>query len=489
MTPTQQWRPGKRHNPKSAKPHARVPVVLVVFAVLFSARAAGDDAIRPYPANPRYWEYQGAPVLVLGGSKTDHIFLLDDLESHLDEIVAAGGNYVRCTISQREGAPLKPHRLLPDGKFDLDRWNDDYWQRFERCLDLCTARGIIVQIELWDRFDYSQEQWADSAWRPANNINYTPDETGLADVYPDPAHRDKQPFFHTLPGLPLYDARHERILRYQEAFVAKVLAHSLRFGNVLYCINNEGSAPAAWSAYWAAMVHEKAWEAGRTVYVTEMLDQCKLEPVVSRPELYNFVEGSKILGPRRQTWAPKGEGQWQTVLDTFAAMGADLRPINAVKIITNEDAESDRYSRQKFWRGLMAGMGAIRFHRAPAGSALNDSAQACIRATRLLESRMKLWDLEPRLDLLQDREKDEAYLRAKPGEAYVVYFPRGGSVKLDLTNETGTFTGQWIDIRAGVWGETFSLAAGERMALTAPGPGEWVTAIAAAPASASLPAE
>ncbi|GMV91809.1 MAG: hypothetical protein AMXMBFR82_15870 [Candidatus Hydrogenedentota bacterium] len=457
------------------KMRASFSLFLTITALSFivAVDSSADDRVRPYEADPQYWQYKGEPVLLLGGSKTDHIFLLDDLESHLDEIVAAGGNYVRCTMSQREGAALKPHRLLPDNTFDLDQWNDDYWNRFDRCLELCAARNIIVQIELWDRFDYSQKEWAASAWRPANNVNYTGEETGFADAYPEPAHRDKQPFFFTVPGIPQYNKRYARILSYQEAFAEKVLQHALPHGNVLYCISNEGSAPAEWSAHWAQLIHDRARQAGVSAFVTEMLDGARLEPVVSRPDLYTFVEGSKVLGPRRQAWAPKGEGQWQMTLDTFAAMGDAKRPINAVKIITNEDAEQDVYSRQKLWRGLMAGMAAIRFHRAPAGSALNDSAKACIRAARLVEAQVKFWELAPRLDLLSDRDVDEAYLRATPGHGYVMYFPNGGEVTIDLSRERETLSGYWIEVGAGEQREVFAVDGGAPVSIAAPGKADW----------------
>ena len=65
--------------------------------------------------------------MLLGGSNTDHLFLLDDLKDHLDEMKAVGANYVRNTMSQREAADLKPYKLLPEGKFDLEQWNEDYW--------------------------------------------------------------------------------------------------------------------------------------------------------------------------------------------------------------------------------------------------------------------------------------------------------------------------------------------------------------------------
>ena len=51
---------------------------------------------------------------------------------------------------------MKPHKLLPDGTFDLDQWNEEYWLRFQHMLEWTAERDIIVQIEVWDRFDYSQ---------------------------------------------------------------------------------------------------------------------------------------------------------------------------------------------------------------------------------------------------------------------------------------------------------------------------------------------
>ncbi len=89
-----------------------------------------QDRIQPYSSNRFYWQYKGQPVLLLGGSKTDHIFLAEGLKEHLDEMAAVGANYVRNTMSQREGVDLKPLQRLSDGRFDLNQCNDEYWQRF-----------------------------------------------------------------------------------------------------------------------------------------------------------------------------------------------------------------------------------------------------------------------------------------------------------------------------------------------------------------------
>jgi len=69
----------------------RIIVLLLLFSILANSSAANvknADRIKPYAKNPRYWQYQGKPVMLLGGSKTDHLFLLDDRKAHLDEMHA-----------------------------------------------------------------------------------------------------------------------------------------------------------------------------------------------------------------------------------------------------------------------------------------------------------------------------------------------------------------------------------------------------------------
>ncbi len=467
-----------KHETKAAATVCAMMCLAVLSAHAGAAESSGNpDRIRPYEANPRYWQYRGKPVLLLGGSKTDHLFLLDNLREHLDEIAAAGGNYVRCTMSQREGPELKPHLRLDNGMFDLTRWNRGYWTRFDQCLKWCRERGIIVQIELWDRFDYSQEQWLGSPWRPANNINYTSEESGLANASPAPAWRNQQPFFHTVPGSPRYEKRLNGVRAFQERFVTKVIAQSIQFDNVLYCIGNESSAPLAWSDYWANRIARQARDAHVNVQVTQMYDACQFEPVVSRPKLYTYIDASKLLGPRRQRWAPKGEELWYRARTLRESMGNLPRPINAVKIITNQDSQQAAYSVRKFWRGLIWGFSAIRFHRKPAGIALTEPARSCISAARKLQSEVELWDVEPRLDLLRDRGEDEAYLGAKAGEKYALYFTDGGSVGLDLEEASGAFHLKWINISSGEWAGEATLAGGGVVTIQAPGKGGWAAAI------------
>ncbi len=61
---------------------------------------------------------------------------------------------------QDKGFELYPFMHLETGKYDLNQWNDEYWKRFDYFLKETKKRDIIVQIEIWDRFDYSANQLA-----------------------------------------------------------------------------------------------------------------------------------------------------------------------------------------------------------------------------------------------------------------------------------------------------------------------------------------
>ena len=466
--------------------HVLAPVLLSCLALGAAVASAGAgasaDRIRPWKADPRYWQYGGKGVVLLGGTKTDHIFLLEGLKAHLDELVAAGGNYVRCTMSQREGAELKPHLRLGDGKFDLDKWNPEYWKRFETCLRWCRQRDIVIQIEVWDRFDFSQEHWQVSPWRPINNVNYTSARVGLANEYPVPPWRDRQPFFHTIPGMTMYRKPLDEIRRRQEQFVAKVLYYSLPYPNVLYCMNNETSTPPRWGQHWMQFIRRAAQRAGVTVQVTDMFDDVwnatkshKLRQAIDRPDLYDFLDISQVNSRNFS------EDHWRQLQWIVAQVAKRPRPLNHTKIYsdgrTKWGSGTPADGIERFWRNLLAGSASVRFHRPGAGIGLNDRAKACLRAAREVHGLVPLWTLRTRNGLLRDRAADEAYLAARAGEAYVLYFTDGGSVGLDLRKAKGAFDLRWMDLAKGRWGAKAALRGGAVVTIGAPDKGGWVAVI------------
>ena len=439
--------------------------------------------IQPWSENVRYWQYKGEPVLLLGGSKTDHLFLADGLLEHLEEIKEVGGNFVRNTMSQREGKELKPYALINDSIFDLNHWNEDYWTRFQNMLKWTSERDIIVQIEVWDRFDYSQKYWEISPWNPRLNINYNYEEIGFDKKYPLHPSKDVQPFFHSLPDMPGYDKKLDLIYKYQEAFVTKMLSYSLQYGNVLYCMNNETTTDALWGRYWINFIKAKAKERGTSVGTTDMFDDVhKGKESVSAPIIFNDGEHYTFADISQVNSRNFDDIHWHELQWLIEQVNkTHPRPSNHTKIYgggySNYGSGGQEDGVERFWRNILAGSAGVRFHRSPNGNALNERAKASIRAGRLLESQMKLWELKPHMELLVDRSPNEAYLAAEPGEKYALYFTNSGSVGLDLTKAKGTFTLKWISITEGKWYREEKIQGGAVATIAAPFKGGWVAAL------------
>jgi len=191
----------------------------------------------------------------------------------LDKLASVGGNYTRCLVSGRlRGEALWPF-LNTGERFDLDRWDENYWQCFQSFLVETKKRGIITDIELWATFDYARVPWTRNPFNPVNNRNYTAPETGLPAEVKSPAYLAENPFYRTVPD----EGTNPALLRYQKRFVDKVLSYTLRFDNVLYCMDNETAGGPAWGAFWARYVRKAADRAGKKVFITEMFEAHDLE--------------------------------------------------------------------------------------------------------------------------------------------------------------------------------------------------------------------
>jgi len=455
----------------------------MIIVIICSVKAiATEPALRPWAENPSYWSYRDKPVLLLGGSDDDNLFQWPEKEllAQLDRLANAGGNVIRNTMSdcKNKGFEVYPFQQLKDGKYNLNQWNEEYWTRFEHLLQETAKRGIFVQIEIWNRFDYTDrggsDCWLIHPYNPKNNVNYTYEQSGFVKRYPDHPAANKQPFFFTTPG----QRNNHVVLQYQERYVDKMLDHALRYEHILYCMDNETKADEEWGRYWAEYVKRRARKEGQQIFVTEMWDDWDLtgehhKRTFDHPELYDFVDVS-------QNNHNRGQKHWNNFLYAKKYLSKKLRPMNTTKTYGadgNKFGHKDQDGVERFWRHLLAGAASIRFHRPKYGLGLNDKAVATIRAARKLESIIPLWSVDPANELLSNREENEAYLAANVGRFYAVYFPAGGEVLVDVSTVKGSLIAHWIDIDSGEWGPTRNLSGGDKISLAAPGKRNWAAAI------------
>jgi hypothetical protein len=225
------------------------PIFLLLLLAATSA-AAGPIAVST--ANPHYLARDGKPIVLV---TSDHHYgaVIDrdfDQVRFLDTLAAAGMNLTRIypgamfepPDKYRVGNPLGPlagRQILPwarsttiganpglapagepSMKFDLDRWNPEYFARLKTFVSLAAARGIVVEVAFFNGM-YA-DGWPLMPMYHGNNIQgvgqYEAVDCGL---------------FTT------NDARNQDVIRSQRAYVAKIATELNGFDNVIFDISDE----------------------------------------------------------------------------------------------------------------------------------------------------------------------------------------------------------------------------------------------------------
>ena len=422
-------------------------VFLMLIFIVCSRYSEEYGNIRPYSKNPRYWQYKGKPVILLGGSKDDNLFQIPDLKEHLDLMKQVGANYIRNTMSSRDIGNVQPFQKLENGKYDMDRWNDEYWQRFDNMLKWTAERDVIVQIEVWAFHDIYRVWEKFLPWNPNHNINYTTENTQLKSGRYGDYFKTKHDFFCTVPKL----HNDVEVLKYQQAFVDKILSYTFNYNHVLYCMTNEifTQYSPEWGWYWADYIKKRASETGMEVQVAEMYQNSNVTheqhlATLDHPEIYDFIDIS-------QNSTQLDDTHWNRLQWVRQYISDHLRPINHTKTYGGDRVKwthGDEHSIECFWRNIIGGAASVRFHRPTSGIGLNEKAQIQIRSARMLLDKIDILNSQPDAEhkLLSNRDDDEAYLTYIPNQQYTIFFPNKGSVQLDLSDTKGDYTLQWLNI-------------------------------------------
>ncbi|SVB90927.1 uncharacterized protein METZ01_LOCUS243781, partial [marine metagenome] len=399
----------------------------VVACQALSQISVDKNRIQVYKENPQYWQHKSEPVLLLGGSVEDNLFQIPDIKEHLDLLRSVGGNYVRCTMSCRDEGNIWQFNEV-EGLYNLDQWNEEFWQRFNNFLRLTAERDIIVQIEVWATFDYYRLNWDINPFNPKNNVNYTFEQTNLPEVVDSHPTQTENNFFWSVPA----ENNQRIVLEYQEKFVDQILFYSLKFDHVLYCIDNETSVSPEWGKFWAEYIQAKANDAEVNVETTEMWDSHNLfhtqhQNTLDHPELYSFCDAS-------QNNHQRGQKHWDNAQE-FRAQLNPVRPINSVKIYGSDQYHfgDDQDGLERFWRNVFGGMASARFHRPPSGLGLGPLACRHLKSMRMLTDNIRIFSCQPNNHLLSNRRENQAYALANIGNEVVVYFPESGTIDIDLS--------------------------------------------------------
>src|SRR5215212_9610941 len=171
-------------------------LALATLAGLSGAVAQEHRPISLHPDNGHYFLFRNKPtVLVTSGEHYGAVLNRDfNFEKYLDTLRADGLNLTRTfsgayceqvgafTIAGNTLAPAKGRFICPwarsgtpgypngGNKFDLNKWDQEYFNRLKRFVAEAAKRGVIVEFTFFCPF-YEESMWKLSPQNAVNNIN------------------------------------------------------------------------------------------------------------------------------------------------------------------------------------------------------------------------------------------------------------------------------------------------------------------------------
>ncbi len=427
--------------------------------------ATDDGPLRLHPDNPSYLEFQGKPtVLITSGEHYGAVLNLDfDHAPYLNELRDRGLNLTRTfsgtyfevagsfkivnnTLAPRAGRYIGPWPRNADGKYDLDRFGPDYFERLKSFVRLAAERGIVVEYVLFCPF-YSNDLWVVDPMNGRNNVN------GVGDC----------------PLDEVYSLKHSELLKRQLAFTRRAVTELNPFSNVYFEICNEpyfGGVTLEWQARVAQEIAQTEAGLPKKHLIAQNIANGKAK--VERPDPHVSIFNFHYASP------------------------PDTVPLNAglKKVIADDETgfkgTGDAFYRREAWEFLLSG-GAIFSHLDYSFTTDHEDGKAEVRDPTpgggglTFRSQMGLLKrFLDQFDFIRMRPAPEVVVAGAPdrvtprvlaqtGKQYAIYLREGGRATLTLELPAGSYVGQWIDPRDGkVLKELKVQSAGGKTTIEAP---------------------
>ena len=426
--------------------------------------------LRVSKRNPRYFEDAQGRVLFLTGSHTaadmtdegptdpPEIF---DYCAYLDFLERNHHNLIRlwtCHVPKHSwgnptlvvyDSPVPWQRTGPgmalDGKskFDLTKFNPEYFTRLRERVIAAGRRGMYVSVMLFegDVLHYASKPWCweGHPFNAANNINGIdgdPEKTGR--------------------GVKLLKLDIPAITALQEAYVHKVIDTVGDLDNVLYEIANEsGKGSMPWQEYMIRLV--RGYEAARG----------KQHPVgmtfpSGTPEIDNSPTNEELFQSTAD-WISPAVSPEPYVTDPPAADGRKV-------VISDTDHLPGRTPENTLpwvWKSFCRGLNVLLMDdeclSATPTERWRDAVRRNMGACRMYSERMNMAEALPCDELASTK-----YCLSDKKSQFLVFLPEGPAVEVVLTQAPGVFNVEWRDLKSGKVETGGAINGDENVKLTSP---------------------
>jgi hypothetical protein len=322
-------------------------------------------------------------------------------------------------------------------KFDLNKFNDAYFQRLRERTKAAGDRGIYVSVMLFEGWGlYHGNRRATEGWAWQNHPFHPDNNTSGINGDPDGDGKN----------LEVHTTAQPAINAIQAAYIRKVVDTVNDLDNVLYEVINEGGQKE-WD--WWVVDTVKTYErskpkqhpVGLTGHGAERAQSMLASPAdwisPGRNDGYGedapaWNEGKVSLHDTDHIWGTGGNPQW--------VWKAFVRGHNPIFMDPYDNSVLAKGPPED-WEPLRSAMGH----------------------TRRLAHRVNLAAMKPRPELASTK-----YCLAQPGAAYIVYLPEEGEATVDLSEAKGSFDAEWIHPTDGKITPAEPVTGGARRTLKSP---------------------
>ncbi len=427
-------------------------------AILFFSCSRNYGPVSLHPDNPHYFLFRGKPAVLIGSTEHygavlnldfDYIPYLDELASHgLNVTRTFSGIYLEPQgafgIEKNTLAPAPEKYICPwarssqsgyangGNKFDLNLWDEAYFERLKNFITEAGKRDIVVELDLFSNY-YDTLQWKLSPLYIGNNINHVGDIND---------HRE------------ILSLKHKEILEIQEKMVRKIVAELKDFDNLYYEVCNEPyfgdlEALEAWEQHLTSVIADAEKDFGHKHLISQNIANGaqKIEnpnPLVS---IFNFhyatppvtVEMNyplqKIIGDNETGFNGIEDAVYRKEAWNFMVAGGGL--FNNLDYSFTVDHENGSFQIPAKQPG--GGGHDLRFQLSILKDVLDE----------LDFTRMK-----PSPDIIKNIVKEQnTRVLAREGKFYLIYMNREGkktrSCAISPELPAGKYHGEWIDTKTG----------------------------------------
>lgn len=418
-----------------------------------SPTSTGAGPLEVHPANGRYFATADGRAVYLTGSHTWNNFQdmsassespPFDFDGYLEFLTRHGHNFIRLWrweltrwnvgstpeyTRQTELLATAPHPWARTGpgtaadgapKFDLERFDGDYFGRLRRRVKAARDRGIYVSIMLFEGWglQHLPQAWRQHPFHPENNVQEMDGDAG----------GDGR-------GIGVHTLRSPQVLRVQEAYVRKVIDTVHDLDNVLYEIINEaGVYSKEWQYHWIRFIQAYEREKGRRhpvgmtfMYSRDARQRGKNADLFQSPADWISPNPDADGGYNYRTNPPPADGAKVILSDTDHLWGIGGNP-------------------DWVWRSFLRGHNPLfmdPYDNRVLGKTPPESWEPIRKTMGIAAGVAQGLDLAAAIP--SEEIASSKYCLAELGRRYLVYAPEGEAVEVDLTAAAGRLTLLWIN--------------------------------------------